>query len=88
MPSAHALGLGDVRLKLTRPISPPKWLFRGFGDYPFRERVSFLQPPACAPIGVYPTPLRFGDGAASRWYAHAKIIVLNIKILELVKHTA
>jgi len=37
MPTAHALGLGDVRLKLTRPIAPPKWLFRSFGFFPFRE---------------------------------------------------
>ena len=27
MPSAHALGLGDVRLKLTRPITPSNRLF-------------------------------------------------------------
>jgi len=27
MPSAHALGLGDVRPKLTRPIAPPKLAF-------------------------------------------------------------
>jgi hypothetical protein len=30
---------------LPRPISPPKWHFRGFEFYPFRERVSSLQPP-------------------------------------------
>jgi hypothetical protein len=41
----RTLGLGDVRLKLTRPITPPNWLFRGFGLPPFRERVSSLQPP-------------------------------------------
>jgi hypothetical protein len=45
MPSAHALGLGDVRLKLTRPIAPPNWLYRGFGFVPFRGRVSSRQPP-------------------------------------------
>jgi hypothetical protein len=45
MPSAHAPGLGDVRLTLTRPITSPKWLYRGFGFGPFRGRVSSRQPP-------------------------------------------
>ena len=39
VPSAHALGLGDVRLKLTRLIAPSNWLFRDFELLPVRRQV-------------------------------------------------
>jgi hypothetical protein len=74
MPSAHALGLGDVRLKLTRPIAPPIWHFRGFEFCPFHGRVRVPPAAGLCPIypngcvGVYPGK-EHRDDVASRWLA-------------------
>ena len=35
----------------TAGFAPLNWLFRGFGLFPFRERVSSLQPPVTRAIG-------------------------------------
>jgi hypothetical protein len=37
MPSAHALGLGDVRLELTRPICAFFEMVLNDGSFPFSE---------------------------------------------------
>jgi hypothetical protein len=57
MPSARALGLGDVRLKLTRPIGAFSGSLRGLELVPAKWRG--LVPPASTPKGHN----------ASRWAA-------------------
>jgi len=55
MPRARALGLGDVRLKLTRPIAPSKGVNFVLKHLPFNQ--FRLVPPTCGPVprlGYFP----------------------------------
>jgi len=61
--------MGDSRRgMLLRPITPPNWLFRGFGLAPFCGPVSSHQPPACAPKGYIPLRYSLGTVSLTGWY--------------------